>query len=394
VSTTRCPSCRRALALPDRLRAAAVQCPACGATFEAPRPPVPAPCQAAPPGQAAVHCLPPPVPPARLPVSGTPVPVGTESVPPTRLSRKRLARALLVLLPVALLGLALAQRAGNRQSLRTRRAAPPAARRLPAPARPGAQAVTIQVTNVAAGVGGFVLPGRKVDVLLTLKEGPGGGATTTVLQNVEVLAVDQRLDIPPEAKLDPKERRLVTLLVSPREATLLAQGQKQGTLRLSLRNPDNKGADNPRPLFMPDLRFRQEKPWDQRVRKVQVPKGMRAYTIQTPSLAAGVAPGERVDVLLTVGHGDQHPIDFRTFTLLKDVQILAVERAGPQANLDLLHRDSAVTLLVSPGQAARLTRADRMGALDVVSPSRGDGEVFPPAEGHLPWPEEEEPPPR
>jgi hypothetical protein len=35
MSPTRCPSCRRALALPDHLGGAAVQCPACGATFRA-----------------------------------------------------------------------------------------------------------------------------------------------------------------------------------------------------------------------------------------------------------------------------------------------------------------------------------------------------------------------
>jgi Flp pilus assembly protein CpaB len=275
------------------------------------------------------------------------------------------------------------------------------------------RAVTIQVPNVAAGVGGFVLPGRKVDVLLTVGEGPGR-RTTTLLQNVEVLAVDQRLDSPPESKLDPKEMRSVTVLVSPREATMLDLGQSKGTLQLAVRKPDDKAAANPRPLTLRDLRFHQEKPWGQRLRKVladfakalaeelarrapparaiQVPKGMRAYTIQTPSLGAGQAPGQRVDVLLTVGRGDKHPIDFRTFTLLKGVPILAVEKPRP-TGVGLLHWDSAVILLVSPGQAARLTRADRVGALHLACP--GEGEEFPLAEGHLLGPElEGEPPPQ
>jgi hypothetical protein len=140
---------------------------------------------------------------------------------------------------------------------------------------------------------------------------------------------------------------------------------------------------------------RRDDPVPHPARTIHVPKGMRAYTVQTPSLAAGVASGRRVDVLLTVGRGEKHPIAFRTFTLLKGVQILAVEKPRPQPGGGLLHWDSLVTLLVSPDQVARLTRADRVGALDVVSPSRGDGEEFPPAEEHLLWPEREgEPPPR
>jgi hypothetical protein len=270
MSVIRCPSCRRALTLPDRLRTAPVQCPACGATFEAPGPPSPGPCHAAPPRGVTIQSLPVPARPVSLPVPSPPGSAGAGPTPPARPARKRLGRALLVLLPVALLGLALAQRAGNRQSLPTRRAAPPAARGLPAPApaRPGGQAVTIQVANVAAGVRGFVLPGRKVDVLLTVGEGPGDGTATTLLQNVEVLAVDQPLDGLVQGKADIKELRSVTLLVSPREASLLALGQRKGTLRLSLRNPDDKEAANPPPVTLRDLRFHQEKPWGQRLWKV------------------------------------------------------------------------------------------------------------------------------
>ena len=62
----------------------------------------------------------------------------------------------------------------------------------------GMRAFTI-TTNVASGVAGFILPGNKVDVLLTISNGgnndnTGGGSTTTLLQNVEILAVDQRVE--------------------------------------------------------------------------------------------------------------------------------------------------------------------------------------------------------
>ncbi len=59
----------------------------------------------------------------------------------------------------------------------------------------GMRAFTI-TTNIASGVAGFILPGNKVDVLLTVSNGgnndhTGGGSTTTLLQNVEIMAVDQ-----------------------------------------------------------------------------------------------------------------------------------------------------------------------------------------------------------
>jgi pilus assembly protein CpaB len=109
----------------------------------------------------------------------------------------------------------------------------------------GKRAFTIQTPNVASGVAGFILPGSKVDVLLTVSgyganDTTGGGSTITLLQNVEILAVDQRVDAPAENKVDAKELRSVTLLVTPEEATKLDLGQNKGALHLSLRNPEDE----------------------------------------------------------------------------------------------------------------------------------------------------------
>lgn len=108
----------------------------------------------------------------------------------------------------------------------------------------GKRAVTIQTPNVSTGVAGFILPGNKVDVLLTLSnpgkdDATGGGGTTTLLQNVEILAVDQRIEAPSENVVDPKELRSVTLLVTPAEAARLDLGQNKGVLSLALRNPED-----------------------------------------------------------------------------------------------------------------------------------------------------------
>lgn len=105
----------------------------------------------------------------------------------------------------------------------------------------GMRAVTIQTPNVATGVAGFILPGNKVDVLMTVSSSgqddpTGGGSSITLLQNVEILAVDQRIDAPQDNKMDLKELRSVTLLVNPPDAARLDLGQNKGVLHLALRN--------------------------------------------------------------------------------------------------------------------------------------------------------------
>jgi pilus assembly protein CpaB len=110
----------------------------------------------------------------------------------------------------------------------------------------GMRAYTIQASRAASSVAGFILPGNKVDVLLNLRSNSndenGGGRTITLLQAVEILAVDQNLDAPAENKVNPKDLGSVTLLVAPDQAGKLDLGQNQGQLSLSLRNPEDAGA--------------------------------------------------------------------------------------------------------------------------------------------------------
>lgn len=138
----------------------------------------------------------------------------------------------------------------------------------------GMRAFTIHTPNVESGVGGFILPGNRVDVLLTVTtpgtkdDITGGGSTTTLLQNVEILAVDQRLEAPAGNSVDPKELRSVTLLVTPNQAAKLDLGQSKGTLHLSLRHPDDSAPALTRPATLAELQFHQEKPWDERAKGV------------------------------------------------------------------------------------------------------------------------------
>ena len=129
----------------------------------------------------------------------------------------------------------------------------------------GYRAYTIQTSRDASNVAGFVLPGNRVDVLLTLRGGSsqddtGGGSAVTLLQAVEILAVAQRLDVPIENKIDPQEMRSVTLLVTPEQATLLDLGQNMGHLTLSLRNPTDLAEATPPPATVNTLRYLQRGP--------------------------------------------------------------------------------------------------------------------------------------
>lgn len=99
---------------------------------------------------------------------------------------------------------------------------------------PGMRAMTVAV-NVVSGVGGFILPNTRVDVLVTVSASTQKEQTTTkmVLQNVTVLAVDQTYKKEDD---DPVTVKSVTLLVSPEEAEKLALASNEGKLQLTLRS--------------------------------------------------------------------------------------------------------------------------------------------------------------
>ena len=164
----------------------------------------------------------------------------------------------------------------------------------------GMRAFTI-TTNVASGVAGFILPGNKVDVLLTIsnvggdKDYTGGGSTTTLLQNVEILAVDQKIDAPADNKVDTTNLRSVTLLVQPDQAAKLSLGQSKGTLHLTLRNPKDVVAANVRPTTVNDIQFLSERPWDERAKDLIKAWGEAlAKRPVPPPAAAAVTPKKTI----------------------------------------------------------------------------------------------------
>lgn len=100
---------------------------------------------------------------------------------------------------------------------------------------PGMRAVSVRVNEVI-GVAGFVVPGTRVDVLLT--GNPSGAPeqqTTTVLENVAVIATGQKLER--NTAGEPLLTPVITLLVSPDDAQKLTLATTQGKIQLALRNP-------------------------------------------------------------------------------------------------------------------------------------------------------------
>jgi pilus assembly protein CpaB len=95
------------------------------------------------------------------------------------------------------------------------------------------RAVTVRVDDVV-GVGGFLLPGNRVDVIATRKEDRDRAITETILSNVRVLAVDQTASTD---KYEPVVVRAVTLELTPEDAEVLMKGKALGTIQLALRNP-------------------------------------------------------------------------------------------------------------------------------------------------------------
>src|SRR5580693_2729360 len=106
---------------------------------------------------------------------------------------------------------------------------------LPSLIPPGMRAVSVRV-NDTTSVSGFVLPGTRVDVLLTgSPQGSSEPQTTTVLENVAVIATGQRLER--NSAGDPQTTPVITLLVSPDDAQKLTLASNQGHIQLALRNP-------------------------------------------------------------------------------------------------------------------------------------------------------------
>ena len=98
---------------------------------------------------------------------------------------------------------------------------------------PKKRAMAIRVDKII-GVAGFILPGNRVDVLVTISQGETT-ITKTVLNNMLVLATGTELE-KKEKEEKPYLVDVITMEVTPVEGEKLALAASQGRLALALRN--------------------------------------------------------------------------------------------------------------------------------------------------------------
>lgn len=154
----------------------------------------------------------------------------------------------------------------------------------------GKRAVAIEV-DAASAAGGFVFPGDYIDVLMTysirtrrnnsavLSALINQYATETVLEDVQVLAIDQ--DAIHSSK-SATVSRTVTLAVTPQQAETLALSSEMGNLHLALRavgdqqRKERSKADNVAGLFMDDTVQRLQREFQGMTTDVQIADVMRS----------------------------------------------------------------------------------------------------------------------
>ncbi len=106
---------------------------------------------------------------------------------------------------------------------------------LPPIITPGMRAVSVKVDDVV-GVAGFVVPGTRVDVVVTINQQQQSVARV-VVANSQVLAAGTKIDQQQARDGRPVPATVVTLLVTPEEAERISLASSVGRITLALRNP-------------------------------------------------------------------------------------------------------------------------------------------------------------
>jgi pilus assembly protein CpaB len=112
---------------------------------------------------------------------------------------------------------------------------------------PGMRAMSIPV-SVESAAGGFILPGDRVDVVLSRQIQVGSNSefrSETVMRNVKVLAIDQTTK--PEDGAQSVVGATATLEVGSDDSEALALADAQGDLALVLRSYADVGGLRARP---------------------------------------------------------------------------------------------------------------------------------------------------
>jgi pilus assembly protein CpaB len=115
----------------------------------------------------------------------------------------------------------------------------------------GMRAIALRSDEVV-GVAGFLLPGSRLDVLVTYRTNNSPDpCTSTVLQNAEVLAAGHQVEPDPEGK--PATVTVVTLLLTPEQAERAVLASTQGSIHFVLRNGSDTEQTHASPILLSQL---------------------------------------------------------------------------------------------------------------------------------------------
>ena len=153
---------------------------------------------------------------------------------------------------------------------------------LAATIRPGMRACAVRVNEVV-GVGGFVAPGMRVDVIIsgTLPgSGDSGPKVKTLLQNVEVLSAGTNLQRDNGGK--PVQVPVVNLLVTPDQAELLSLASSETRIQLVLRNPLDKAVAKTQGIALASLFSDGNTPPPPKPKPVVIRKAVLPHVVDPP----------------------------------------------------------------------------------------------------------------
>lgn len=219
---------------------------------------------------------------------------------------------------------------------------------------PGMRAVTVPV-SAKTGVGGFVFPGDRVDLVLTQTvKGEGDEtlrASETFLRNLRVLATDQSTETETvEGKTVVRAFRTVTLEVTPKIAEKVAVAQTIGTLSLSLRAIADNQSELERALASGDI---------------ELPEGVSGEQEEELLQAAMARPIDKGSTYSTGG-------DVSRFqrSSVPPKQNAAPQAAGPQPGPIMGAGPAPAGPVAAPGPVVTVTRGKQTERVQV---SAGNG---------------------
>jgi pilus assembly protein CpaB len=146
----------------------------------------------------------------------------------------------------------------------------------------GMRAISVKVNEVN-GVAGFVVPGTRVDVVVTIADRDTSLARV-VVTNVQVLTAGTRYDQEQAKDGKPVPTNVVTLLVTPEDAERIALASSQGSIMLTLRNPLDREPTVTKGTRMASLMGAPEPPAPVRTSTAKRPEPPREPPAPAPSI--------------------------------------------------------------------------------------------------------------